>query len=190
MKAQKRARSGTQLKFLPASSKSFGGTLMKTRKGRLGARPLSTRETMHLVLRSSKATGAWSFWQAENARKIRKIVEKFSHRYGIKVFKLANVGNHLHFHIKLTNRHTYKPFIRALTAAIAMAVTGASRWRPLRKQAKDRFWDYRPFTRVIQSYKALITLKDYILINELEGAGVNRINARLMIAYERDRWRR
>src|SRR4051812_1508681 len=101
---------------------------------------------MHLVLRSTKAKGEWSFKRAANEKKIQAILQRFSARYGVRVLSLANVGNHLHFQIRLTNRHTYRPFIRAITSAIAMAVTGASRWKPLKKEPKDRFWDYRPFT--------------------------------------------
>ncbi|MGE0633953.1 MAG: hypothetical protein AB7O96_16180, partial [Pseudobdellovibrionaceae bacterium] len=86
----------------------------------------------------------------------------------------------LHFQIRLSNRHTYKPFIRALTAAIAMAVTGASRWKPLKKEPKDRFWDYRPFTRVVQSFKAYLNLRDYIQINQIEGFGYKKHEARFI----------
>lgn len=138
---------------------------------------------MHLVLRSSKAKGDWSFKRPQHSTKIRQITDKFAIRYGVRVLSLANAGNHLHFHIKLTNRFTYRPFIRALTAAIAMAVTGASRWNPLKKTAKDRFWDYRPFTRVVQSFRALLNLRDYIQINKLEGYGYRRDEARFILSW-------
>jgi REP element-mobilizing transposase RayT len=137
---------------------------------------------MHMVLRSTKAKGAWSFKSPKNERRIRELVKKFATKNVVRVLSMANVGNHLHFQIKLSNRHTYKPFIRGLTAAIAMAVSGASRWNPLKKTAKDRFWDYRPFTRIVQSYRAFLTLKDYIHINEIEGDGISRYVAKWIIA--------
>jgi len=171
-----------QLHLIKPGSKSYGGELLKTRKGRAHGRPLSTQDTMHLVLRSTRAKGNWSFKRPQNERKIRAIVEKFSARYGVKIISLGNVGNHLHFHIKLARRQGYKPFIRAVTAAIAMAVTGASRWKPLKKTSNWKFWDYRPFTRVVQSYRAFLTLKDYIEINQLEGLGCERVEARFLIA--------
>ena len=90
----------------------------------------------------------------------------------------ANVGNHLHLHIKLSHRYSYTPFIRAVTAAIAMAVTGASRWRPLAELCDGRFWDFRPFTRVVTGFKDHLGLKKYIELNQLEGAGLNREQAR------------
>lgn len=116
---------------------------------------------------------------------MKQIISKFAHKYEVKVYSSANVGNHLHLHIKLSNRFTYYKFIRAITAAIAMAVTGASRWQPLRKtesqksnrQIKDRFWDYRPFTRVVVGFRGFLNLKDYIEINQMEGFGYDHQRA-------------
>ena len=137
---------------------------------------------MHLVLRSSKAKGAQSFLRGKNPAVVGSIIKKFSLKYGVKVLSLANVGNHLHLHIKLSNRFGYTPFIRAVTSAIAMAVTGRSRWSKTRSRAKkQKFWDLRPFTRVIVGLKAFFTLKDYIAINRLEGQGITRENARMLL---------
>jgi REP element-mobilizing transposase RayT len=203
-----------QTEMLKKQKKAFGGELMKTREGRKGCRPLATRATMHLVLRSSKAKGEWSFKKSKNERKIEAILEKFSKKFGVMVLSMANVGNHLHLHIKLSNRYLYKPFIQATTAAIAMAVTGTSRWSKKKEQvgraeqeqseslespekqnperqypikqnqseapARKRlhFWDYRPYTRVVQNFKAFLTLKDYIQINQFEGFGQSKLQAR------------
>lgn len=166
---------------------AYGGSLLKTRLGRSRARPLATRYTMHLVLRSAKAKGSWSFKQSRNEKKILDIIGRFSAKYGVRVLSLANVGNHLHFQIKLTNLEHYKRFIRAITAAIAMAVTGTSRWKPLKNDAKVRFWDYRPFTRIVQSLKAMLRLSDYIKLNELEGSGYERDHARWIINQSKTR---
>ncbi len=162
-----------QLHLLKNQNKAYGGELQKTRKGRQGPRPLDTKNTMHLVLRSSKAKGLWSFNRPENYKKIKAIFAKFTNKYGIQIFSMAVVGNHLHLHIKLFNRYTYKPFIRATTSAIAMAVAKRTRWNKSGAGTdnirSNKFWDYRPFTRVIQGFKNLLNLKDYIKINQLEG---------------------
>ncbi len=173
-----------QLAFLRNEPSAYGGTLLKTRNGRARPRPLDTRHTMHLVLRSTKAKGEWSFRKPVHEKKIQKILDYFSQRYGVKILSLANVGNHLHFQIRLTNRFTYKAFIRAITSAIAMAITGASRWKPL----KIRFWDYRPFTRIVKSYRAFLNLRDYIRINKLEGYGYQRDHARWLITHRKVLW--
>lgn len=174
-------RKPKQLSLLKGTKNAYGGDLRKTRKGRAGARPLSTRETMHLVLRSSKARGEFSFLRPKNNKAVRSIVEKFSFAYGVRVISMANVGNHLHLQIKLGNRHTYRPFIRAITGAIALAVMGR---RNKAAPARSKFWDYRPFTRIVQSLPAILNLKDYIRINELEGQGDARQTARFIIEME------
>lgn len=171
-----------QLQLLKPESKSYGGLLRNRRKGR-GARPISTKESMHLVLRSSKAKGDWSFRKKANAEKVEFILKKFSKKYAVRILSIANVGNHIHLHIQLIKRLTYKPFIRAVTAAIAMAITGVSRWSKSKTQIK--FWDYRPFTRVVRGWRAVLGLRDYIVINQLEGIGTHRIAARFILA---SRW--
>jgi REP element-mobilizing transposase RayT len=112
---------------------------------------------------------------------IKRIISKFSQKYGIKILSMANVGNHLHFQIKLSNRNTFKPFIRAVTSAIAMAVTGVSKWNKLKEKLK--FWDRRPFTRVVKGFKAYLNLRDYIEINKLEGFGFQKPQARFFFAW-------
>jgi REP element-mobilizing transposase RayT len=216
-----------QTSFFKNSNSEYGGELLKTRKGRSSPRPLATRSTMHLVLRSTRARGKWSMKHARNEEKIRQIAAEFCQRYGIRLLSLANVGNHLHFHIQLAHRATYAPFIRGLTGAIAMAVTGRNRWsvnaartalqsersggRAISVEARSgeqisgaagdastefvqaskniskpvvkplRFWDCRPFTRIIVSRQAWLNLRDYIQINVLEGFGHSRQEARWIV---------
>ncbi len=172
-----------QYKFLKDSPKAYGGDLLKTRKGRAEGRPLDTKNTIHLILRSTKAVREWSFWKPVNKNKIKQIVSKFSKKYGVRIYSMANVGNHLHFQIKLSNRFTYDPFIRAITSAIAMAVTGASKINKFKFEPKDRFWDQRPFTRVVKGYKAFLNLRDYIEINRLEGFGFQKPQARFFYGW-------
>jgi len=57
-----------------------------------------------------------------------------------------------------------------------MQVTGYSRWQKAPKGF--RFWDYRPFSRVLCSFKEFLTLKNYIQINQLEGLGYTRSEAK------------
>ncbi len=116
---------------------------------------------MHLVLRSTRAVGKWSFLKHQNQKSITNILKKFATKYGIKIISFANVGNHLHLQIKLSNRYTYNPFIRAITGAIAMAVTQISRWR--KSKIQKRFWNCRPFTCVAKNFRAFLNLKSYKL---------------------------
>ncbi len=184
-----------QFSMIAPGKAAYGGILRTTRRGRSCARPLSTRHSMHLVLRSSKAKGVYSFLKPRNAGRIKLIIQKFSYIYGVKILSLANVGNHLHLHIRLGNRFAYKPFIRSITGAIAMAVTGRNRWSrdfsSLMTKSRTggstapilegKFWDYRPFTRLIIGFRSFLNMNDYVHINQLEGQGVRRVAIQSMI---------
>lgn len=167
-----------QLKLFQTEPKAYGGTLLKKRKGRQGPRPLDTKNTMHLVLRSSHAKEGWSFRVGDNPKKVSFILRKFARKYGVQLLAVANVGNHVHIHMKLGNRFGYKPFIRAVTAAIAMAITGMSRW----KRLKIKFWDLRPYTRVVLGREAWTHLTNYIRLNQLEGMGYTRETAKIVMS--------
>jgi REP element-mobilizing transposase RayT len=182
----------TQRTLFKCESSAYGGDLLTKRAARKRGRPLSTRETMHLVLRSTKAKGVWSFRHRKNDQNTRKILKKFAAKYGVQILSLGNAGNHLHLQLKLSSRHTYKAFIRAVTGAIAMAITGKSRWtlkktlhvKNLELPDQEKFWDRRPFTRIAQSYTAFKNLKNYVRMNHLEGDGFSRKDARNMVDVE------
>lgn len=173
-----------QVELLPKSERSFGGILRNTRKGRQGSRPLSTKSSMHLVLRSSKARGNHSLTFGNNRQRIREIFWKFSQKYGVRIHSLANVGNHLHIHMQLSSRHTYKKFICAVTAAVVMQVTKAKAGEAKKKSKHERFWDYRPFSRILTSWTEFLRLKDYVLVNRLEGLGLPRAKAFYFVRQE------
>ena len=170
---------GQQIKLLKDLPKAYGGDLLKKSKARMSGRPLDTRNSMHFVLRSTQAKGEWSF--KRHKIEVKKIIERFAHKFGVRLNSLANVGNHLHLHLQLTNRYTYNGFIRAISAAIMMKVTGTSRWKKFSSEKK--FWDRRPFSRVIIGYHAILKVRDYITINRLQGIGYTKDQARFYIAW-------
>jgi putative transposase len=174
-------RGALQTDFFAKNSKSYGGTLLKTRQGRRHARPISTTQSMHLVLRSSQAIGEKSFTRPSHAREIKKIIDRFALKYGVRIHSLANVGTHLHFQIRFSKRQGYYRFIRAITAAIAMLITGRNRWTVKKNDLPKKFWDYRPFSRILTGLRDFLSVKDYIQINQLEGLGVSRPQARWLV---------
>ncbi|MGE3387953.1 MAG: transposase [Bdellovibrionales bacterium] len=183
----KRMRSG-QMRWSGAGLDSqlfFGGSLCSTRKHR-HARPLSTRHPIHLVLRSSKAQGAQSFWHRQNKLFVQNCLRKYSARFGIQVLNCANVGNHLHLLMKLGNRFTYEKFIRAFSAAISLRLT---KWNKNKGLRTEKFWDFRPYSRVVVGQRNILTMKDYISINQLEGLGCDRLQARMILAEQKARER-
>ncbi len=160
-----------QLKLFKPHKTDHGGDLKNPQKRQ---RPLSTKESMHLVLRSTKAQGRLSF--NKHKKDIDRILQSFAGKYHIQILSYANVGNHIHLHLKLFRRQSYTKFIRAITAAIMMKVTGFCRDRP--KPINYKFWDQRPFTRVIQSFRAFKNIVDYIQVNVFESMGYTRFEAR------------
>jgi hypothetical protein len=161
-----------QLQLLPKSQTSYGGEKRSTRKSRSIRRPLAVRKTMHVVLKSSLAKGEWSL--RRHHERIAAITKRFAARHHVKILKFANVGNHLHVHLQLSHRYSYAAFIRGWTAALAMAVTGASRWSKPEALKTRGFWDYRPFTRVVTTFREFKILNQYITKNQYEGAGIPR----------------
>jgi REP element-mobilizing transposase RayT len=157
---------------------AHGGTLRNSRKGR-GARRVSTRYSMHIVLRSSQARGALSFLRPQIRRMIGRVLSKHAARAQAKILTLGNAGNHLHLRIQFGSRRTYMYFIRAVTGEIALHI------KRLAETTKN-FWDRRPFSCIVSGARYVTRLTDYIRINSLEGQGYPRAFARLVV----ETWRR
>ncbi|WP_413293223.1 transposase [Bdellovibrio sp. HCB185ZH] len=142
-------------------TQAHGGTLFKKARHRC-RRPLSTKKPLHLVLRSSQAKGSLSFRKSKNWKQVESLCRQFARKYKIKIESFANGGSHLHLTIRLNSKDSYSPFIRSLTGAIALKLTGANRTQ---KNAQ-KFWDFRPFTAVLE--KAKHTLKNYVSLEFLK----------------------
>jgi hypothetical protein len=149
----------------------FGGSYCSQRAHRV-SRPLTTRHPLHLVLKASVARGARSFWRKDHAKYIDHVTRRFGLKFAVDILDCVNVGNHLHLKIKLASRHTYAPFIRAVTAAIRMRVGG---------QELKRFWDFRPYSRIVEGHRNLLQLNDYLAINRLEGFRLAKVVARRLL---------
>lgn len=159
-----------QIKSLQ-TTKTHGGSLRHPQKHK---RPLTFRSRNHFVLKSSRAKGDWSF--RRHRFEIAGILKKFARKHSVGLVGYANVGNHIHLNLELSSRRQYQKFIRAVCAAIMMQVTGFSRWR--RAPEGFRFWDARPFSRLVQSWREVLALDKYFDVNRMEGAGYTRSQAR------------
>jgi hypothetical protein len=168
------------LSFLPQVRKDYGGELRKKAANRK-ARPLVYRSgTVHIVLRSTQACGENSFQHKDKRRPVENFVRQFSLKKGVKLVSFANVGNHLHLHVKLTNYTLYVAWIRGLCSGLAMLSMGRKGLARLKEQQK-KFWNFRPYSKIILSFKQWINTKKYLEINFLEGLGVPRIEAELLV---------
>ena len=141
----------------------FGGSMLKgNAKVR---RPLTSKQAIHLVLKSELAKGEKSFLRKSNSKKIDRVIREQADRWGIKLYHLINVGNHIHLVIKIGDIHYFRPFICAITGVIARHITGAEKGA-----AKlIKFWQARPFTRLIAWGKDFDHISWYLKKNENQG---------------------
>ncbi|WP_413578795.1 transposase [Bdellovibrio sp. HCB290] len=147
------------------ATQAHGGTLFRKSRYRC-RRPLSTKKTVHVVLRSSQAVGSLSFRKFKNWKQVESLCRKFARKYRIKIESFANGGNHLHLSVRLKSKDDYTPFIRSLTGAIALKMTGANR----NQKNKKKFWDFRPFTALLETAKQ--NLKNYVSIDLLKDLAI------------------
>lgn len=129
------------------------------------------------MLKSLLAKGAWSFLTPKNKRIVKSVLETQAVKHGVQILSSANVGNHLHIHLKVRSNPAYKAFVRALSGALALKITGASKVNKL----EQRFWTQTPYTRFVHGIRDYMRLSDYIEINEIEGFGYSRKGAELFI---------
>lgn len=113
---------------------------------------------IHLVLRARKSI----LRLPRTMGTVDRLVNQAAAKYGIKIYEFANVGNHLHLVIQIKRIKNWPAFIRELTSRIAFAC------RP----AEGKFWLYRPFTRIVRSWKKAFQMaRDYVELNRLEADG-------------------
>ncbi|MEQ1664496.1 MAG: hypothetical protein ABL927_03880 [Bdellovibrionales bacterium] len=167
------------------SVKKFGGSYLKKSNPKT-ARPLSVKRTMHLVIRSSKATGARSL--LHKSRQVFDIMYRQSQLHGVKIYRYANGGNHLHLVILPRSAIAFKKFIRATTGLIARLILGIERGpakfsKTVRAQYDKsnniNFWDQRPFTRIVEWGRDFKNMCKYLMQNTLEATGFIKYKPRM-----------
>lgn len=169
-------RSPKQLGFQILETKNvkhFGGDYLGKSNPK-EKRPLSTKKAMHLVMRSSLAKGSQSFRRKDT--EVFKIVQKQARQLGVKLYRYANGGNHLHLIILPLSRAAFNKFVRAISGLIARLFLAAERGRPSAKNIQ--FWDKRPFTRIIEWGSDFNKVCAYLLKNTLEAYGFVAYTAR------------
>jgi REP element-mobilizing transposase RayT len=101
-------------------------------------------------------------------RSVNQTVDRVCKKHGVRLYKYANVGNHLHMLIKVPHVRRWAPFIRELTGRIAQVAQGLK--GP--QKGIPKFWKQRPFTRIVRGWRrAFHTAKEYINLNFLEAEG-------------------
>lgn len=157
-----------QLSFLPSlkvhTNLDHGGDIRQGK--RKVQRPFDPKRPLHVVLRASRARGEWSMLRPQHEGRIQREIEKLSKRYGVKVYRSVNVGNHLHLLIQARKRKDFQSFLRVLTGAIAFLITGTRKGLPV-----GRFWDKLAYSRIVSWGREFETLAKYFVKNLFESKG-------------------
>ena len=141
------------------------------------SRPYHPRYPLHVTLRSHRARGDWSLARTKNERQVKHWVRTLAKRFNVKIYKLANSGNHLHLLLQTKTHDDLKKYLRALTGILARVVTGARKGRPI----DGKFWDALAFTRIVEWGRDFKNVIYYIVRNELEELGVLAYSDRFIV---------
>jgi REP element-mobilizing transposase RayT len=129
-------------------------------------RPLDPKQAVHLILKSSRALGPHSMLSPRHCNRIETLAHNLAKKWGIRIYRYANVGNHLHFLVKSRTRRAWRAFLRELSGSIAILVTGA------RKGQAEKFWDQLAFTRIVKFGRDFNGVALYLIGNIFEAMGV------------------
>ena len=153
--------------------RQFGGSLLKGNPKT--KRPLSTKEAIHLVLKSERAFGAQSMLHSRHSERIDKLVRKQASTFGVRIYHYVNVGNHIHLVVRIQNSDLFKNFLRATTGLIARLVNKSERGRRhltkdqgFSRRMRRRFWVARPFTRLIRWGRHFKYVSAYMTKNRMQ----------------------
>jgi REP element-mobilizing transposase RayT len=118
-------------------------------------------------MRSSLAQGERSFLNKNNARQVRAIIDRQAKRFGLRIYEFSLVANHFHLLARIKSRQSFLAFLRAISGLIARAILGAERGA-----AKNlKFWDARPFTRIVEWGQAFRIARQYLLAGSTDAIG-------------------
>ena len=169
-KHNRRKRRGSQLEMYSPHSlygklKEFGGSRLKSHPKR--HRPIELNKNLHLVLKSSRATGKFSMKTMYNFSVVKGFVYSLAARFKVKIVRFENVGNHLHIVLMVSSQKAYVSFIRGVTSSIARHITGAKKQNEL----GIKFWDARPYSRIITWGRDLKNIFIYLNRNRIQAIG-------------------
>jgi REP element-mobilizing transposase RayT len=138
---------------------------------------------MHVVLKSSKAKEKYSFYR--HKKFIKRLLNKQSKQHFVKIYQWQNVGNHLHLVLRCKNKDHFNNFLRAVSGLIPRHILKAQRG-----SAKGmKFWDQRPFTRIIRWAKDYRQMLWYMRKNDYQAKGYDLEHAQYLVLIDK-LWRK
>lgn len=143
---------------------AFGGSLLKGNPKT--KRPLDSKLPILLTLRAEKSV----LRLPKTFKTVCDVIGDVCKKHGVKLYRDANVGNHLHLLVKIPHVRAWAAFIRELTGRIAQLVQIVLSGDVL--GASSGFWKFRPHTRIVRGWqKAFKIASDYVDLNRLEAEG-------------------
>jgi REP element-mobilizing transposase RayT len=104
------------------------------------------------------------------------LMQKTAQKYHVRVYRFANVGNHLHLLVHVKKRAELQAFLREFAGRVATLVTGAVKGRP------QKFWVGLVWSKIVDWGRQFQSASRYVLLNVLEGHGLR--NRRLLAKLE------
>ncbi|QDK44132.1 hypothetical protein DOM22_02660 [Bdellovibrio sp. ZAP7] len=144
-----------------------GGELRKEAKGRT-ARPLSTKDPIHLVLKINKSAVTGGLRNPHIFRLMNVLIKRYALKFFVKVEQYSIQNDHVHLLIRGTRRSKLQSFFRVLPGQFAQNMTDTPNER---SEIKGKIWKHRPFTRIVKGFKGYQIVRDYIQLNECEANG-------------------
>lgn len=138
------------------------------------SRPFDSKKSMHITLRSAKARGKWSFLHRRNDKKIQRALYRYAVQFNIKIYRFANVGNHLHILLKGQSKREFQSFLRTFSGVVPRVVMNAKKGKPGEgvHRGKRKFWDGLTYSKLIVWGKQFQNTSQYVLKNTLEAFGI------------------
>jgi len=127
----------------------FGGALNKGR--RKTARPLDSKRSLHLVFKCTNP-----FLLLRRRDEIEKEIFRMSHRFGLKVYRIAVQADHIHLSVRIPSRVLYCRWIRGLTSRLVQRIPGLK-------------FALRPYSRIVSWGREFKAIGKYIFANFQEG---------------------
>ena len=200
LRSLKSIRTQFQLASKPESLK-HGGVLRKKRQGR-GRRPLSCKESLHVVFKINKIVlKTQSLRTHQNFKLSNLIIQKYAHRFFVKIEQISIQSDHIHCLVRTTRRSFFHHFFRVVSGQIVQqfektdklrmvedardtnrssvtdtpnvtdTVTDTPSNENIKVKRKLKLWMYSPFSRVVRGYNGYKKVRDYIQLNEKEATG-------------------
>jgi REP element-mobilizing transposase RayT len=121
---------------------------------------------MHVTLKSSVAVGKLSLFT--QSRWIERLVRTTAKIFSVKIFEYSNNGNHLHLAVQARYRNEFKKFLMAVSGQVAQKITSSQKGKPLAR----KFWDFIPYTRIVEWGRDLEHVILYVMQNQQEALGL------------------